>query len=286
MSEDGSKFKIDKLKEKFKDYPVITVSDFIIFYSSINEEISKSTVRNYIHELKEKNLIRNISRGQYILVDNNFKNIEDYVVITMDIIKSSDINYIVFNKNLKNIINELNEKLLEVFNYDRKYYVSQGDEIQILLPFDKNLGKMLMLALSYLYPMKVRYAISLGNISEDLKSNSWEMNGPIFWNARDHLEKLKTEKDYSGLVASGFVETDNMCNKILKLTHINISRITHKQWDAIKLNICGLNDEKSFNKNNMSKTSYYDRLKTSNFEDIIMSFDVIYEILKKREVIK
>ena len=120
----------------------------------------------------------------------------------MDIVKSTNLHYNKFNDMLKNKIEKINNVIQNFYGYDRIYNISQGDEIQILIPFDRNLGNIIMLTLCYLVPFKSRYAISLGDFDDNIKRNSWDMNGPIFWNARDKLEKLKNSKKYDGLIVS------------------------------------------------------------------------------------
>lgn len=274
---------VEKLKEKFKDYKRISVKDFYEFYKEVFEDVKKNTVSWYIYDLKKKNIIRNIAQGQYVLVNNGNERSEDlFVVVTMDIIKSTDLDYVVFNDMLKNKINKVNEVIEKKYSYKREYNVSQGDEIQILIPFDKDLINMIMLTLSYLYPLEARYAISIGKVEGELKKNSWDMNAPIFWNARDQLEKINDSKEYDGRIVSGYNNIDKICNNILPLINRTIAYITEKQWIAIQYRL-GLSDyNKAINKIGISKSSYYDRLKASSLEEILSSFKAIYEMIKMR----
>jgi len=281
----NNRFHIEEFKKRFKTYNTINVNDFNDFYKDVYGEIKRSTVSWIIYELKKNKVIRNVSRGLYVLEDFKKESTNEYTVITMDIIKSSEMNYNKFNEELNNKINSLNFVIKDSYSYEREYFISQGDEIQILCPFDNRIGYLLLLTFCYLRPFKVRYGISFGEMDNELKRNSWEMNGPIFWNARDCLSKLKNSKEYNGLVVSEYNYVDKLCNNILALINMVINKITDKQWDAIKFELSKKNLDIALNQLNISKTSYYDRLNVSNIFEIINSFETIVEIMKIRRLI-
>lgn len=277
---------IEELKKRFKDYNKISVDDFNEFYNDVFGSVKRNTVSWHIYELKKKGIIRNVSRGQYVLEDNNRKEKKEHVVVTMDIVKSTRFQYQEFNEKLAKKIAEVNYKIEETYGYDRMYKISQGDEIQILLPFTKDIGKIIILTLSILYPFKTRYGISVGDVEGEIKDNSWEMNGPIFWNARDQLEKLKKAIKYDGLIISGYANTDHMCNNIFPLINSCLDKITEKQWEVIQHELSKQNIVKTIEDIGISKTSYYDRISASNIFDVLSSFDTIYELMKIRRIIK
>ena len=282
MSDMSTRLHVKELKRRFSKRKIITVSDFNEFYGEVFGSIKKGTVSWYIYELKNKNVIRNISRGQYVLVDSKDVDDREFIVITMDIIKSSDMDYIEFNNSLTKKVDELNLIISNEYGYNRSYYISQGDEIQIVCDFDENIGNLFMLTLSCLHPFKVRYGMGIGDVGEELKKNSWEMNGPIFWNARDQLMKLKNVKDYDGLIISDSSEIDQVCNNILPIINEMIKKVTDKQWDVVKAELSKISIRETISKIGISKTSYYDRLSGSNLEEIIKAFKAIIRLLRIR----
>lgn len=282
MSEKSNRLHIKELKKRFLQKKIITVSDFNEFYGEVFGVINKGTVSWYIYELKNKNIIRNISRGQYVLVDSKDADNREFVVITMDIIKSSDMDYIEFNNSLTKKVDELNSIIISEYGYNRSYYISQGDEIQIVCSFDENIGDLFMLTLSYLHPFKVRYGMGIGAIGDELKKNSWEMNGPIFWNARDQLMKLKSAKDYDGLIISDSSQINHVCNNILPIINEMIKKITDKQWDIVKAELSKISIKETMLNIGISKTSYYDRLSGSNLDEIIKAFKAIIRLIEIR----
>lgn len=276
---------IKELRKKFKNYKKINVDDFNEFYSDVFGNIKRNTVSWYIYELKKDGIIRNISRGQYILGNKEIEEIEEieeYIVITMDIIKSSELDYQEFNQKLEEKITLLNATIKRMYGLERIYNISQGDEIQILFPFYEGIGDLMMLTLSYLYPFEVRYGISVGELNSKLKKNTWEMNGPIFWNARDQLEKIKNMTNYQGLIRSGYNQTDHLCNNILPLVNKSLNKITEKQWEAIKYELSRTDLDETLEKIGISRTSYYERLSVSNLDDILSSFRAIYDLMMIR----
>lgn len=276
---------IAELNEKFRNYKMISVDDFFEFYTDVFGNIERNTVSWYIFQLKKMGIIRNVSRGQYVLKGTEVDDNLGFIVITMDISKSSQLDYQTFNKLLREKIDLINEAIVQIYGHDRAYHISQGDEIQILFPFNEGLGSLMMLTLSYLSPFEVRYGISIGEIDGEIRKNSWEMNGPIFWNARDQLEKVKNRSGYSGRIISGYSQTDQICNHLLPLINSTITRITVKQWEAIRYDLLGLDLEKALEKIGITKTSYYERLSASNLEDVLLSFKALYDLMKLREEI-
>jgi hypothetical protein len=279
----NEKLHIEALKNKLGDKKSINIDDFYMFYKDIYTDIKKSTVRWYVYGLKEEKVIKNVSRGIYTFEDNQSSNVEDYVVITLDIIDSSLESYEEFDVHIAHKVDELNRIMNKRLNYDRRFYISQGDELQILCPFDDRLSELIMTVMSCLHPYKIRFAISIGNIQQtEIVENSWDMNGPIFWNARDTLNTLKKSKQYDGIIASEYLEVDRTCNKLLRVILILINRISSKQWEAIYAQQ-KYDDTKDIIKQlGISQSSYYDRISGSNVDDIIDGLDGVFDLLERR----
>ncbi|MCT4632838.1 MAG: SatD family protein [Firmicutes bacterium] len=288
MSIKDDKLHISELSEKFRAYNNISVDDFNNFYRDVFGDISRKTVSWYIYQLKKIGIIRNVSRGQYVLEDRNqyeTKSKKEYIVITMDIIESSKFEYQEFDKVLRKKIDSLNKIIRKVYKVDREFHVSQGDEVQIIIPFNIEIEVLVTLTLSYLYPFEARYAISIGEINDELDNNSWNMNGPIFWNARDQLKTIKKNTSYQGVVISGYSRTDQLCNNILPLINKMFSKITEKQWVAIKFELSKIEINDALKEIGISKTSYYDRLNASNLNDILSSYKALRELIEVRREI-
>jgi len=279
----NEKLYVEELKEKFAYKSSITTDEFYSFYKEMYTDIEKSTVRWYIYSLKEQNIIKNVSRGIYVFEDSSSAESDEYIVITIDIIDSSKESSGDFNFKLAGKVNQINKIIKEKLNYKRKFYVSQGDEIQILCPLDDRVTNLLITTLSCLRPYKTRFAISVGNLNqEDILENSWDMNGPIYWNARDRLSEVKKSKKYNGVVVSEYAEIDNICNKFIKTLLLLINKISQKQWDAI-LSQKTIDDVKDILKElEISQSSFYDRISSSNLDEINDGFDAIFELLKRR----
>lgn len=276
---------IDSLKETFGSYNSISIDDFSGFYKEILGDISRSTVKWYIYELKKEKVIRNVARGLYAFEDENRNAADDHAVITMDIIKSTGMDYQVFNEELEKKVRSLNKEIEKVLDLDRLYHISQGDEIQMFCPLDDRLGRLLLLTLCKLRPFLVRYAVSIGSFDGEIKRNSWEMNAPIFWNARDGLKDLKGGKGYEGWCVSEYAQADHLCNNVLPLVNKEMGRITDKQWEVVRLELLQVDWVDAMEELGISKTSYYSRLNASNLDEILKVFRTISDLMQKRSVL-
>jgi hypothetical protein len=263
-------------------YDTISVDDIYHFYKDFYTDIKIETVRWYIYTLKKDKVLKHLSRGQYVIEDNT-KDKTDYVVVTMDIINSSQMSYKDFGNDLHDKINKINS-IIKDSSTDRQFHISQGDAIQIVFPFTNKLSIMIMTALSYLRPYKARYGIGIGSLDDTLEDNSWDMNGPLFWNARDSLNEIKSVNDYSGMIKSDNNFADKISNSILLLINNNISKITDKQWEALRYELSDTTVEQALNELGISRSSYYERVKMSNINDIAIGFHTVFEIMNKRNL--
>lgn len=210
---------------------------------------------------------------------------DTYMVITMDVIASSKLTPNELKKRLEENVNTINTLIPEL-DLDNKFYISRGDELQIIMPFNDKFGEILMITFFYICDLKLRYGISVGKLDGELKENSWDMNGEIFWNARDALDDIKKSKVYSGKIKTNYEKTDKVCNEILQITNLLINKITDKQWVVVLSEILNTDKKQVLEFLKISESSYYDRIKLSNLKEILKGFDAIYTILENRSKIK
>ena len=281
MAIENDKLHINELKVKFSNKQIISVDDFYDFYKNVFGKINRKTVSWYIYDLKKRNIITHIARGQYALTQNYREESDDYVVITMDVINSTNYETAKFKLEIGDKIKKANYLIEKYYNYDRKFDVFQGDEIQGLFKFDDNIKYLIMIILCCLRPFEVRYGISIGKINDTITDNSWYMNGPIFWNARDQLNEIKNSKEYTGLLVSEHGNADKYCNSILPIINKSISRITEKQWEAIEYEICNVDVNIAIKNMDIGVSSYYDRISVSNYHEIISAIGAILNIEKQ-----
>ncbi len=305
ISED--KLHIKELRARFANKHVITVNDFKTFYQEVFGKINDNTVSWYIYELKRQGHIHHVSRGLYKLNQSSeerdsfstgpatepemSKSLEisissnpAYMLITMDVMHSSDLDYRQFNQMIEDKLKDLNVALKEVLKTDRAYHLSRGDELQLLVPERLPLDQILLLSLSYLRPFEVRYAVSVGDLEEDIevKDNTWNMNGPLFWNARDAIDDMDGQIRYESAFVTQFDQADRTIKHFLPLLNTMIGKITEKQWEAIRYDLSGITYESAIEQIGISKTSYYDRLASANLEAIRLAFNGIQQIIQSR----
>lgn len=276
---------IKHLRKQLSNHSEITVNQLHLLMEEYFDKNRKNCEEPTILDSLKKNVvIQDVPRGHYAVREKDEENRELYVVITLDIVNSSREDYKRFEKSLLEKVELLNSAIENTFEIKSNYRISRGDEIQAVLPFRDTIGKIILLTMSLLQPYEIRYGISIGYIEEPILEDSWKMNGPLFWTARDMLEQVKNEDRYSGMIASGEKWKDKIIHEILKLIHSTIRRITRKQWEAIALDLSGMGFEEAIERLSISKTSYYERLRASNMEDILSSFRGLYQLLSSQEV--
>ncbi len=202
-----------------------------------------------------------------------------YIVISADIINSRKYEADELAITLERKLELLNEVVKNEYGIDRKFYSSRGDEIQIIMPFNKSFPKILMLTFSFLRPLKLRVGLGIGEFEGEFKENSWDMNGSIFLYARNKLDELKKSKGYSGLVGTSYNKLDYICKNVLYLNFIFVNMITEKQWEAIKFSLTNKNVSEITGELGITSSSYYERLSKSNLAEILVGFETIYKIL-------
>ena len=271
---------IKHLRKQLSNHSEITVNQLQLLMEEYFDKNSDNSDKPAIlHNLKRNGVIQDVSSGHFVVREKDEENKELHVVITLDIVKSSREDYKRFEKSLLEKVEQLNSTIENTFEIKSNYRISRGDEIQAVLPFRNTIGKIILLTMSLLHPYEIRYGISIGYIEDPILEDSWKMNGPLFWTARDLLEQVKNEDRYSGMIASGEKWKDEIIHEMLKLIHSTIRRITRKQWEAIALDLSGMGFEEAIERLSISKTSYYERLRASNMEDILSSFQGLYQLL-------
>lgn len=150
-----------------------------------------------------------------------------YTVITGDIINSKD---------YKNIINNLSKKIDDIDypnNNLAPFAISRGDEIQTVFEEKIELPKFLRRVRYKLKPLEIRFGIGYGKIEGDFNdSNSWNMSGSAFYNAREALNNInKNEEPKTMFISNNKI--DQAINTILFLIDTLQSDWSKNQWEAI-----------------------------------------------------
>jgi hypothetical protein len=193
-----------------------------------------------------------------------------YTVITGDIINSRQHN--LSSKQLQEKIGSLKYPDLMV----TPFKALKGDEIQGVIRGFLPVPQILRRLRYCIYPYKVRLGIGVGKIEQGLdRGNSWEMNGPAFYRAREALNQLKDNNlNYNVTkINSGNQKLDLALNTILLLIDTLQSSWTDSQWEAVyyyeklgtykkaaeKLNIAFQNVEKRCNAANWRQIDLAER---------------------------
>lgn len=271
---------IRELKKRFKNKPYITFDDFKNFYTEFKGDIKEPTVRWLIYNLNNEGIIRNIGRGMYTLVDNEKDNsTSKYIVLNLDIVSSTMYKHTEFDKELKIKVSDINKLLKINLGIKSKFNIAQGDSLQIIYESFYGLGDVLITTLANLYPFKARYGASVGEYTDEILDNSFEMNGPLFWNAKDQLDKVSSFKEYMGSISVGIPKIDEVIENLMPLINKGFERITKKQWEAILSNIKGEDLESILKELEISRSSYFERINVSGINEIKKAFKSIDNLI-------
>ncbi|MGB9780064.1 MAG: SatD family protein [Caldanaerobacter sp.] len=153
-----------------------------------------------------------------------------YFVITADIVKSREL----LKKGIKR------EFFLEAVNQANDlcsgslfvpFSLMRGDEIQGIVADGDSLPKVVRkLRFSFL-PAVLRIGIGIGEISTEVKSTSWEMDGEAFYRAREALTSCGD--NVLTVVKMGAPFLENIVTALFTLIDALESKWTMGQWEAV-----------------------------------------------------
>lgn len=275
----------NELVDKFKYKKKVRFDDFKNFYRRYDSSISEKTIRKYIYDLNEAEIINRVGWGVYQInkehVSAQLKEETQYMVMTLDIINSKETPNEIFTETLEKKVAKINDILASFLEYKRKFYKSHGDELQIICPVTSRVSYLIFFTLYYLRPYTARYGISVGTVEGELLENSWEMNGEIFWSAREALDTIKTKKEYFGAIFCADNLSETAANDLLEHVNLLFTSWTDKQWEAIYYKIKYENTKIISDKLGISEPGVNKRLKPTNYKLALKSIETIAKLLKR-----
>ena len=117
------------------------------------------------------------------------------VAVIADIIESKSIpDRKLFQRSMEKALEEVNALSSDIIS---PYTVTLGDEFQALYRTGSQVIRDVSYLLTVLYPVRIRFSVSVGEISTDIKTDTaLGMDGPVFHAARNGITRLK-EYDHS-----------------------------------------------------------------------------------------
>ncbi|SNT12150.1 SatD family (SatD) [Anaerovirgula multivorans] len=276
----------------FKNYPTFTYRELYDFYCLKEPQLKQSTYRWRVYELKKANVIKPIKRGVYQLMDknntmylpSNMSYHDDYLVLTADIIDSTKNK--VTQEFFKNKVVKLNDYNRQINSIILPFASSRGDEFQAIAYISPELPTIIRNMRYIFYPIKIRIGIGIGPIesksllnSDNSPSDSWDMNGQVFLNARSALEKLKNKKNYCVSLHSSKDELNKTFNLVYRLIDAIVNDWSDKQWEAIQLYDKVKSYESGAEKLGIRKSSFHQRCSAAKWDIIKESETELAHIL-------
>lgn len=157
------------------------------------------------------------------------------IVVIGDLINSRTLkNRLSTQEQLKDCLNEINEKYSDEIG--SKFIITLGDEFQGLLLTGRDCLRIVDEISFRMSPIEIRFGLGVGELKTVMnKEFCTEMDGPVFWKAREAIQIVHKENDY-GRANIHLCSQKNdpsviLINEILKLTALQMSgwRSTQKQ---------------------------------------------------------
>ena len=283
--------RVKDLNTYFSNWPGFTYDDLYEFYAIEEPELAKSLFNTRVSKLKESNVIMVLRSGVYRLVkqSSDSKNAVDsfngnFMVITADIIDSQK--HKITPKILEGKMEELNESIKEMRSVLLPFSSSRGDEFQGVTLIGPEIFEMIRNIRYTFLPVKVRIGLGIGFIEEanllyqkNSPSDSWDMSGRAFLNARHALDRLKDTKKSRVLLHSLHSEGNQTFNLVYRLIDTIVEEWSDKQWEAIQQYNQLQSYEAGAKAIGISKSSFYQRCISAKWDVIRESENELAHLL-------
>lgn len=113
------------------------------------------------------------------------------------------------------------------------FSISRGDEVQGIMQGWLTAPELVRVLRMYCRPLELRVGLGIGCHEGVLESDSWKMNGPAFFRARQALETISEKKEAATRINTGFSSLDSVLNSAWIMLDTVISGWTQGQWEAV-----------------------------------------------------
>lgn len=281
---------IKKLSEEFNYKELVRTQDLLNYLKDVYPEYSKNSLYWVISDYNQKNIIRRVSRGYYVI--NNVGNEKSYYVALIGDIKASRQLYAEnpnFDQDLINAINRdvtLLQKQIHIpkskdIQPNNTFFdIVLGDEINFYSELNELFSRKFLLILYHVRPAYIRFIIDAGEALEKKADKFEKVNNYLLWNARDYFLKLKDKKDnpseYTGIV---WPESKKLENIMLKVILDIIGSWTSKQWEVIYQRLFKKSLEDIALDIGVSSQAVHDRIVSARYDLVMDVFDEFSKLL-------
>lgn len=159
------------------------------------------------------------------------------------------------------------------------FTITQGDEIAAVL---KNIAFTYEIVINLekeIFPLKMRFGISLGKITTPLYKDAAAVDGPAFYKAAEALEKAKKE-DSLIVFNTGNLAFDILINTLESLLHLLKNSWTDQQRRIAILYSQLKNQKKVAERIKISQPAVTKVLKTTSFKKVQRAEESVIYLLK------
>jgi hypothetical protein len=196
------------------------------------------------------------------------------IVLTIDVVNSKH-SPESFDKWFSENIKKINNDLDKFCSHGRHVFASQGDECQLFMPLHTDFTMTLFLICYHLQPKKLRFGIGIGPHEGDIVENSWNMNGPIFWIAKEKLELLKDEKELVAQIGVFENSIGQVMSELMTYVFEAMGKWKSETWQDVYDDVSIGDAQKLADKRNITLDGYYKRIQRSQYKRYFTSLSSI-----------
>jgi len=161
------------------------------------------------------------------------------------------------------------------------YTITLGDEFQAVYSSAESLFKDLWAIMAEIYPVRVRFNISVGEISTEInREQAIGMDGPAFHVARDKIEEMKG-RDILITLASDNPKLDRLVNSSFQILSANVNGWNKNRFLILKKRY-GESDVKEIARElDLSEVAVYKNIRAGTLDAIQDLTDSVMEIINE-----
>jgi len=204
-----------------------------------------------------------------------------YIVVIGDIVESKDLKPAQRKKTqnqLEDVFHQLNRQSRQLLS---PYTITLGDEFQAVYRSADQLFHDIWAFTAQIHPVKVRVAISVGEITTEInREQSLGMDGPAFHAARDRIEEMKSNDILLSLTTDD-KSFDRLVNSSLRILGGNLRTWNKNRFTILKKRYENIEVKKIAHDLNLSEVAVYKNIHAGTLDAVVDLTECISQNVNK-----
>ena len=204
-----------------------------------------------------------------------------YIVVIGDIVESKDLKPAQRKKTqnqLEDVFHQLNRQSRQLLS---PYTITLGDEFQAVYRSADQLFHDIWAFTAQIHPVKVRVAISVGEITTEInREQSLGMDGPAFHAARDRIEEMKSNDILLSLTTDD-KSFDRLVNSSLRILGGNLRTWNKNRFTILKKRYENIEVKKIARELNLSEVAVYKNIHAGTLDAVVDLTECISQNVNK-----